>query len=342
MTWARIKTGLVVAVLTVLVWVLAESRTLRTEQVTLVVTIADEGDGANLVRVTDPQWKGEVEVTLLGSAAVVADMRERLGGRVALVVGRELPGSPGEHVVPVRDALRKTEALRDSGVTIQEIRPETVAIQVDRSVETSIPVTVRAPTGRLDAPPKSSPASVLVRAPASAMEGIDTSTLEAVAEIDPELLDNVAPGREEVISGVRLKTPTPLAGAWHVSMAPPIVDVTVVVRTRTRSHTIPRLPVQVMLPPPELGRWRISLAPEDTDLFDVVITGPSDAVEKVASGEVSPQAVVSLSFQELAQGIDSKQARIVFLPAGVTARVEDPTVHLKIERVEGDEMGPTP
>lgn len=342
MTWARVKTGLVVAVLTALVWVLAESRTLRTEQVSLVVTITDEGDGASLVRVTDDLWKGEVEVTLLGSAAVVADARERIGGRVALAVGRELPATPGQHAIALRDALRRTEALRDSGVTIQEIRPETVAIQVDRAVEVSVPVAVRAPAGRLDAPARVSPATVRVRAPASAMEGIDAAALEAVAEIDPALLDNVAPGREEVISGVRLRTPGPLAGVWHVSMAPPIVDVTVVVRTRTRSHTIPRLPVQVMLPPPELGRWRIELAPEDTDLFDVVITGPSDAVERVASGEASPMAVVSLTFQDLTQGVGSKEARIVFLPAGVTARVENPTVKLTIRRVEGEETGPQP
>ena len=340
MTWARVKTGLVVAVLTLLVWVLAESRTLRTEQVTLVVTIAEEGDGASLVRVTDQSWGDEVEVTLVGSAAVVADTRERLGGQVTLMVGRELPSAPGEHAVPLRDALRKNEALRDSGVSISEIRPESVTIEVDRAQNVTVPVATRLPPGRVDAPPRVSPATVTLRAPASAMEGIDPASLEAVAEIDPALLDDIAPGREEVTSGVRLRAPAALGGAWHVSMAPPMVDVTVVVRTRTRSHTIPRLPVQVLLPPPELGRWRIELAPEDTDLFDVVITGPSDAVERVASGEAPPVAVVSLSFQELAEGSGSKEARIVFLPEGVTAVVEDPTVGLTIERVEEEEIGP--
>ncbi len=340
MTWARVKTGLVVAVLTLLVWVLAESRTLRDEPVTLVVSFADEGDGASLVRVTDNTWGADAEVTLLGSAAVVADARERLGGRVTLVVGRELPSAPGTHVVSLREALRRTDALRETGVTISEIRPETVTIEVDRAVDVRVPVVARAPQGMLDTPPRVSPATVLVRAPASALVGIDVSTLEAVAEIDQTMLDNVAPGREEMISGVRLRAPAALAEAWHVAMAPPVVDVTVAVRTRTRSHTIPRLPVQVLLPPPELGRWRIELAPENTDLFDVVVTGPSDAVGRIAGGEASPMAVVSLTFQELAQGIGSKAARIVFLPPGVSARVEDPTIHLTIERIEDDETGP--
>ncbi len=340
MTWARVKTGFVVVLLTLLVWVIAESRTLRSEQVTLVVAIADEGDGANLVRVTDPAWEGAVEVTLLGSAAVVADARERLGGRVSLVVGRELPSTPGSHVVALREALRKTEALRETGVSISEIRPETVTIEMDRAVEIRVPVAARTPQGVLDGPPRLTPASVMLRVPASALVGVDQSTLEALAVIDQEMIDDVPPGREEVLSGVRLRPPAALADAWHVSMAPPIVDAAVAVRTRTRTYTIPRLPVQVLLPPPELGRWRIELATEDTDLFDVVVSGPSEAVGRIERGEASPMAVVSLSFQELADGIGSKAARIVFLPPGVTARVEDPSVGLSIERIE-DETGPS-
>ncbi len=338
-TLRRLKTFGVVAVLSGLVWVLAESQTLRTESLTLSVTIKGESDNASLVRINDASWSGQIELTIEGSAASVSDARDRLGGRVELMVGRELPSEAKDHVISLVEALRRTEALLDSGVSIAEVRPETLAISVVRVAEVQATVMVRAPAGRLEGAPRAEPAAVTIRGPKDAIEGLvgGGGAVEVVAPIDDGSLDGLLPGVPEVLADIRLELPEALRGVWGVSMSPETVDVTVQVRTRTRTHTIPRLPVQVVLPPPELGRWLITLAPEDTDLFDVTISGPSEGVDQVISGAVRPMAIVSLSFDELERGITSKTARIVLLPPGVSARVEDAEVGLTIERVEEPE-----
>ncbi len=330
----KFRTLGVVVVLSGLVWVLAESQTLRSESLTLGVTIKGEADGASLVRISDGTWTGQIELTIEGSAALVSDARDRLGGRVELVVGRELPSEPGDHVVMLQDALRLTQALLDSGVSIAEVRPETVPISIARAAEIEAPVIVRAPLGRLEGAPRAEPPVVRIRGPKDAIDALNNGAFEVVAQIGEDALDGLLPGVPEVLQDIRLEMPESLRRTWGVTLVPDAADVTVMVRTRTRTHTIPRLPVQVVLPPPELGRWRITLAAEDTDLFDVTIAGPSEGVEQVISGASRPMAVLSLSFDELERGITSKRAQIVLLPQGVTARVEDAEIRLTIERVE--------
>ena len=331
---------LAVCVLTLFVWVMAESQTLRSEHVTLELQVVSEVDGASLVRFADGARSKRVELTLEGSAASVSSVRERLGGRIELMVGRELPAEAGDHAVALREALRRTQALRGSGVTISEARPDSVSISIVRVITVEAPVSVRAPAGRLEGAAQATPASVRLRGPEEVLGELDASELEVIARLDDGALDGLPAGVPQVIQDVRLEAPAALRETWGVTLSPASVDVRVQLRTRTRTHTIPRLPVQVVLPPPELGRWRITLSPEDTDLFDVVISGPSEAVERVVSGEVRPMAVLALSYEELERGIQSKAAQIVLLPEGVHARVEDPEVRLRIERVEGDPVSP--
>ncbi len=339
----RLKTMGAVVVLSVLVWVLAESQTLRSESLVLNVVLSPAPDEVSLVRVTDGSWTGQVHVTLAGSASLVSEARDRLGGRVELVVGRELPGEPGDHAVSLREALRRTEALKDLGVNIVETRPEVAPLTVVRAATRRASVVVRAPTGALEGPARAEPMEVTIRGPEPVMRSFGDGSLEVVATIEESALEGLRPGVVETIPDIRVQLPEVLSRTWGVAARPQVVDVSVQVRTRTRSHTIPRLPVQVVLPPPELGRWRITLSPEDTDLFDVVVSGPSEGVAEIESGASRPMAVVSLSFQELEAGITSKTAQIVLLPAGVTARVEDLEVGLTIERVEtsaGDPASP--
>lgn len=339
----KLRTFGAVAVLSLLVWVMAESQTLRSEQMTIDVGLVSEVDQASMVRDSDGSWSGRVELTLEGSAASVTAARDRLGGRVELMVGRELPSEAGDHVILLRDALRRTEYLRGAGVTISEVRPESISVSIARVTTIEAPVTVRAPAGRLEGAAQVEPARVQIRGPERVLNGLGASELEVVARLGDESLDGLLPGVDEVITDVRLGKPEALSQTWGVSIVPPTVDVTLKVRTRTRTHTIPRLPVQVVLPPPELGRWTITLSPEDTDIFDVAISGPSEGVERVISGEIRPMAVLTLSYEELERGISGKKAQIVLLPEGVQARAEDMDVGLTIERVEapeGDPAGP--
>lgn len=344
---ASIRTLIVVTVLAMLAWVLAESQTLRTESVTVRVSFddgrADQAALGPVVRVEPGQgWEGSAEVHLAGSAALIDQLLDELRGGVRLTVGRELSGEPGTRAVDLREALRRAEPIRDSGVTVDSVEPASVSVEVDQLEAVEAPVQVRVPDGAaLAGPPRAVPETVRVVGPASALGRVGEGAA-AIATLTDADLAPLVPGRDETVTGARVTVPEALAGQWGVQLQPPRVDVVVQVRSKSATLTIPRLPVQIMLAPSELGRWTIAVEPADQDLTDLTLTGPQEQIDRVRRGEIRPTAVVALSFEELESGIGSKRATVLGLPAGVRYEVARDEVRLKIERAGDGEAGAGP
>lgn len=341
-----LKTITIVTVLSALTWALAESQTLRTQALTLRVALEDGSTGPSertlgpVVRVDPAQpWDGAAELALTGSAALIDGLADRLRGRAALVVGRELPTEPGTHTINLRDALRASEAFRASGVTIESVSPESVTIQVDQLETRELTIRVSLPDGvEPETTPAPRPASVILTAPAALLDALEPGAT-AVATVTPEQVEPLLPGRDETLTAVRVTPPASIAGAWAVRLDPARADVTIRLRSKSSSLTIPRLPVQLLIAPAEAGRWTVEVEPSDQDLIDVTLTGPQEQLDRIRRSEVRPMAFVSLTFEELEAGVASKRATIVGLPAGVRAQAAREDVRLSI-RPAAEPVGP--
>jgi hypothetical protein len=104
---------------------------------------------------------------------------------------------------------------------------------------------------------------------------------------------------------------------------------TFTVRSTTESVTLPSVPVWPMTPPTEFNRWRINVEP--ILLREIELTGPSDIMERIRSGDIRVIATIQLSSDDLDQQITSKTPVIVGLPDSVTVETRIDPVTITIE-----------
>lgn len=331
----NVRTLVLVTVLSLLVWLLAESRTIRTEAVELTPSLEIGPDAGVLTRAaTGTEWPDAMTVTVSGSAAGLDEALRALRGRLTMRVGIDVPASPGVHEVELREVLRGSEELAAAGVTVEEVDPARVWIEVDTVRELAVPVRVVVPEGvqfETNGAARATPGEIRVVGPTSVVGRLDGA--EAVVTLDPSAMAAVTPGRASTIAAQRAVLPED-ADRWAVRVEPAQVDVSLTLRSRTAELSLPALPVQLQIAPGEAGRWRVDLEPGSQDLVGVTVTGPSDQVGRLRSGEVVVTAFISLTFDELERGVTAKAAELHGLPPGVRLSAEqDLTVRFRVTRV---------
>ncbi len=339
-----IRTLVVVTVLAALAWALAESQTIQTEPLSLQLVLADGSEGVTaredgpVVRVApDQDWGGQVEVTIAGSAALTDTLKDRLLGLVTLAVGANFPSEPGVHEIDLREALRGSESFRGSGVTIESVSPARLRVEVGQLGVRELPVAVRVPDGvELDGVPAATPTTVRFIAPRSVLDEYGPSAVVS-AELGERELGPLVPGRAETVRNVAVRLPPGTDLGWSTRLDPARVDVSVTVRSKSSTLTIPTMPVQVRMSPTEAGRWSIEIDQADQDLIDVVLTGPQEQLDRIRRREIRPAAEIVLSFEDLEAGLETARARVVDLPAGVRAEIPNDAVRLTITRVSQDD-----
>ncbi|USN98265.1 MAG: hypothetical protein H6810_08760 [Phycisphaeraceae bacterium] len=315
-----IRTFLIVTLVTLLVWLFAESRTLRAETLTVPVEIS-QGGRALVFRLTnESEWNSVVEVELSGPTGKLDQARGPLLDGVNLEFGVELSSDPGTRSVDLREALRRSDVLADSGVTVRRVIPESIEIQVDRLESVMVPVEVQLPgvdtTGAVNAEPP----EVEVRLPAAFVKDL---AVHAVAKVDPARLANLRPGRRTELSQVAVELTGLPQGIWGMRLVDPRVTVSLALRAETQNLLLPELPVFIEMTPADVAAWQVEIPPEDRVVSGVTLTGPGAAIDRIRRNEVRPRAVVSISTEDLEKGVERAPVEIVGLPPGVVA---DPAV----------------
>lgn len=308
MIWSRIKSYGMVTLITAVIWVFAEAESLRTKQISAEVIFQGDPSGERVIDVADGQgWRGRVELTVEGSAAGLDRLQSRLNRQpIKLTPGMDgVPVEAGEQAVDLRLALRAHPDLREMGATISKTDPASVKVRADQMVPRELRVDVQAPDGELDGVPETRPAKVTVRLPASDAASLGPQAT-AVAKLDGSMLSKLVPGRVETVTGVAVTLPTWIAPG-RASIEPSTVDVQLKLRSRTATVTVPSVPVQVRMAAVEMGKWDVEIPEADRFIRDVKVTGPSDLVNQVKTGEIKVVATVSLGFEELEKGVTSKE-----------------------------------
>lgn len=332
----HIRTFLIVTLITVMVWLLAEARMVqtRTLEPQIVLTTVDTAGGVSLVvrQVTDQVQIRTAAVKVEGSTSGLDRFARRLQNRIELRVGREIPATPGIHTLDLRQILRDSTETTVHGLIITEVSPATITVQVDELETRDFPIRVVMPNGvELDGVPRADPGSVRVIAPSSVLARVTAN--EAAVPVSLDVVSQLAQGRLETIPGVVVNLPGIARDDWATQIEPGQVDIRVTLRTQTQNLTIDRLPVQVLIAPGEIGKWVVQINDADKDLVNVMVVGPAKSIELLRSGETVPRAFVTLSFEDLGRGIRSKSAQILGLPAGCRLVDPDLTVNLDISQV---------
>jgi len=332
--WRHLRTFLLVAPVTALIWVFAEAESLRaTPRLPLELVFAPTPGSDRIVDVANSTGSGvRVEVVLEGSAAALDQAERALRGPVVLTLGVDtVPREPGAHLIKLADALAAVPALRDRGISIRSITPDTVTIIVDQLITRDLPVEFPL-AGEVDGPPDVKPRTVRLTLPAADDIRLPTDAA-AIAHLDDETWSRLIPGRRETITGVRLALPPGIAGSRHARLDPPVADVALTVRTRTASIKLPTVPVSLRLSPTEVNTWEVVVPEQDRLLTDITVSGPADQIRQLQDKALTVLAVVSLNFEELERGIPSKDAILTTdPPSALRFEVPTRTVRLAIKR----------
>jgi hypothetical protein len=134
-TLARIRTIIVVTLISAMLWLLAESRMVRTSEIEAQVGLmkAQAAGGIELVVRQSPEEPllRTIKVELEGSTSGIDRFARAMQNRFDLRLGREIPARPGIFTIDLRAELRKAADLDIHGVTIKSVTPETIMIEVD-------------------------------------------------------------------------------------------------------------------------------------------------------------------------------------------------------------------
>ena len=332
---ARLRTVLVVTLISAMLWLLAESRMVRTSeleaQVTMIKSQASGGIELVVRQSPDEPQLRTIKVELEGSTSGIDRFARAMQNRFELQLGREIPARPGVFTIDLRAELRRSADLDIHGITIKSVVPESVMIEVDEIETRDLPVRVIVPDGvQTDGTPRAEPLQVRVRAPATILSDLEAQ--HAQVELSENQLNALTPGRLETIPGAIVRIDGLDSGSWATNITPSQVDVLVTLKSITQQLTLDALPVQVLIAPEEISDWRVEIDDSDRDLVGVVVEGPVEAIEALRNGSIRPRAYISLSFEDLGRGVRSKPAQIMNLPKGCRVVGSEKTVGISITR----------
>ena len=305
---AAVKTGLLVVLVSVLIWTWSEAESLRTAQVMVRIVFAEAEDLA--VEGTAAEWDQSARVRLEGPTAAMDEAETALRGPVEIVLGRGgVPATPGTHQIDLRAALEAAPEIERTKVAVLECVPAIVEVKLVRLVVRELPVEADLSMVEVEGEVRVEPTTVRVRLPEelAAALGPETAATAVISPAEAASLSDQAP---QTIRQARVQLPAGLADRPLVRVLDEHVSVTLRVRKRIETLTLSSVPVWVTMPPVETGKWDVEVL--DPYLHDVTVTGPREEVQRIRREELRTIAFVFLSSDDLENQIPSKRA--VFAP----------------------------
>lgn len=335
---ARLQTAIIVTIITLLVWVLAEGQTLRVQSATAEIRF-DAGSTTRVIRVEPGQtFSGRAELSFSGSTRRVNEFAAQLREPIVLKAGTDLVSEPGIQVVDLRETLRRSELLSSSGLALTEIEPRFVRVEVDSLEAVDVPVRIDLADAAVDGQPRAEPATVRYELPSAALASVDRETLFVTARVSAIETAALPTGSEQKLPNVRVVPSPALASMWNVRRERDDVAISLTLRSRLMSITLATVPVHVQAAPAEMIRFDVVIDPEDSFVADVSLRGPVALIERIQNdASLRPIAVLSLSFDDLERGVITSKAAVLRLPPGfeaVEARAENLQIGFRVIRRE--------
>lgn len=317
----RLNDYLLVTLITVLIWVYAEGRNVRTYQPDAPVPVTIE-------LATDDLVVTSQSVSTLGlefsAATAEIDKLRPLLGKHGIILRPQIT-EPGSVVLQLDDEMRSASPVDEVSANVNWTDPATIEVTVDRLVKREVtvgfsPGDVKLVEGSLSIEPR----RVTLIAPQKLLADMgidDTFTLEA-EPLTP--VRSVTPGEEKIIDA-RVKLPASLANNPHVSLRQSDVKLTLTVDKAEETLVLPNVPVWIAAPPGSLADYNVKLDEDTRVLADVKVTGPKDVIDQVRDGRIKIIALLNLDSTQLASAAtEETNSKIVTIEAPDSLIIEGP------------------
>lgn len=313
----RLETGLIVTVISVLVWLYAEGENvqLHPNQRLLVEFVAPAGQSLAI----DPQDPVEILVSFRASAGEMGLLEEKLrAGPIQIPVGNGTESESNEQTVVLKDALDRS-AIGSLGINITDTDPVTETVRAEPLVTRRLPI-AEAPTRvQFGTPPKFEPAQVAVTLPRSLAEAAENA--KVLARLDTLNL-NEYEANTDVTASVPLELPAPLRSPW-TTLGAATAQVTFNIRKLSDSIVLPTVPLRVSADPLLLQEFDVLVAQDGMMLRDVRLSGPSDVIEAIRKNEVRIWAELRPTREQVERG-DTSLTPVLVTPPGIAFEPPEP------------------
>lgn len=333
---ARAGTVILVTAVTLLIWIFAAGET--RERAVIWARVQFE-PASTFSTIVSPRTTRQIELTLGGSTRSIQKVRRALDEPIVLTSGTTgIPGDKGTHVIELIDALQGQSVFYDAEVSVISSDPPSLELEIDSLIEKTIPVIPVFTGATLGGEAIADPPNVVVTMP-SRIVGLFPDT-SVIAEPSAQAIAELEPGRRQVIQAP-IRLPEELRPyEQELTIEPRSVQLAFTLILRTRSVTVPAVPVQIAAPPQDLADYTVVIADSEQFLADVVIEGAAEIVRKFEEEKPPVVAFIHLSSDDLSRGVTEAPVTLWELPEGlrvtsVAGETPRPFITLKITRQEG-------
>ncbi len=329
--WEKFREFILITFIAALIWLYAEGENVLTDDRDVDVEFAPV---ARDVLIKPRRPEGSVTATFRGNSAQLADLKELIRKGPLTLELSPLPDSV-QQTVNLRTALSNLKTIADLGVTLLEVRPETVTVSVERMETQTLPLSLAGQGDTQLADVILKPEKVAVRLPASRMAARGDQ-LRVEARLPSGALTGLSVNQQHTLTNVPVVVPD-LLGAEDLNVSPATVSVTFTIRKLARELVLPNVAVRLVAPLAALKQYNVQLAAEDDQFVrDIRITGPNDLIEKIEDREQKVWADVRLDVEDLAKGDSRDSVTIVphiDLPPGVNLLEPPSAVRIRITKI---------
>lgn len=332
-TKTRLGTYLVVTAITLLIWIWAAGETRNEDTVYARVKVLASSDFETIV---SPAGDRQVDIEVKGSARSIQRLRQMLSQPLELTTGSYgIPREAGRHTISLAEAIQAQPEMTQGDITILNTDPSTLEIEVDSMTQISVPVEPILTGVTLGGEAVSNPETATLTLPSRIVAQIPGARV--IAEPSPSTLSGLEAGRSQRIL-VPLRLPAALRPyAQNITIDPTSVQLAFTLILKTRSSTIPIVPVQVAAPAQDLSEYTVTIDPSSQFLADVVIEGAVDVVKAFEEKKPPVVAFVHLTSDDLSRMVEEAPVTLWELPEGLRVTSVDggssqPFVKLTITR----------
>jgi len=336
----QVKLLSITALLSVVIWLGADS--LVNETVTVELALTLRPDSAKSTMLVEPVGgRAIVELNVYGPRRIVEDLRQ--GGRVeaALRVSERPTGIATINLSPEALSRELSGQIREfSKLSIVSVRPQTLKVRVDHLVEREADVVLSNLTLPYETEPQVTPPTVVAHMRESRLLEWQATgrpiEIDLSSEVDRQFQERERGESHEV--SIKLD---PREYGPNATFEPESVQVTAVVQARRDMREIPTVPIMVAVSFDKLGRAFRAVATDGTPLElvtrTIVVEGPTDVIARLVRGETRAFGVIRLREEDLDDPDSVKVIKPeVFLPPGISQVGSVEPVELKLVPTDTD------
>lgn len=332
----QVGTIIMVTAISLLIWIWAAGETRERETLYANLRFTTASDFSTIVSPTVDQ---PVALEISGSARSIQMARQTLQEPLEIAAGTNgVTGEAGTHVINLVNALQNLPELDQGDITVLSTEPSSLKLQIDSLTQISVGVEPVLSGATLGGEAVANPPTVTLTLPSRLVAIVPDAAV--IAEPASSAIADLEPGRRQVIlAPVRLSSELrPYSG--EISIEPSSVQLAFTVILKTRSITVPSVPVQVAAPAQDLADYTVSIDDADQFLADVVIEGSAESVKKFEDETPPVVAFVHLTSDDLARAITEAPVTLWQLPEGlrvtsVAGEAPRPFISLSITKNEG-------